>query len=215
MLSGASEPLAVGIFWGGGCVTVRAPSSPATSTSRVQLPPLPKSSTGSRSQVESVAGRPCLREEAAKSPSPSLLEPSRRDNASQTLLGVLQTLHRSIQQDVIKFTSEGRAFDLLSATSSSMGSPGKRYFSAAVEGEDRSYFIKERATEASREIVHAHVSPYGSGNFACEAILLSHRDLDEILADFRPTGLARCTARLATSSGITLTGARRSTGASS
>lgn len=158
MHCGASEPLAVGIFWGGDCATAH---SLFTSRGPAQLPPLPKSSTGSKSQVEAVTNRQCLREELAGSlSSPSLLQPTRRDSASQTLLGVLQTLHRSIQQDVIKFTSKDRAFDLLPATSTSMGSPGERYFSAAVEGEDRNYFIEERSTEANREIIHAHVSSY-------------------------------------------------------
>lgn len=167
MQSSASEPLAVGIFWGGDCTTAR---SLFTSKSRTQLPPLPKSSPVSKSQVEAVTDRQCLREELAESlPSPSLLQPARRDSASQTLLGVLQTLHRSIQQDVIKFMSKDRAFDLLFATSTSMGSPGERYFSAAVEGEDRSYFIEERSTEANREIIHAHVSSYHK-----ESLLMRH-----------------------------------------
>lgn len=151
MQSGASEPSAVGIFWGGDVmVTARTSCNSATRNGRAHLPPLPKSL---------VVDRSCPREELTGSlSSPSLSQPARRDNASQTLIGVLQTLHRSIQQDVIQFTSKDRAFDLLSATSASMGSPGKQYFSVAVESEDRDYFIKERATEANWEVVHAHVS---------------------------------------------------------
>lgn len=75
---------------------------------------------------------------------------SQRDGPQRSLLHVLQVLHQSIQRDVARFTSTSHALDRTRSET--------RYNVHAVKSEDRSYFLHERAVEASREIAQAHVS---------------------------------------------------------
>lgn len=147
----------VGIFWGEEAAQTQ--HSDLLASSRTQLPPLPPKSAGI--QTANLAAIATLRSTrstpripAGRSSSPL---PPRGDNASQTLLGVLQTLHKSIQRDMDAFTGKTRAFDLPSTTNSRMGNASKPYYPLAVEVEDRSYFINERSVEANLEIIHAHV----------------------------------------------------------
>lgn len=146
MMSAAKESeSAVGVFWG-----PEVTGGGGSSSSRARLPPLPKSAS-------TVALPPAARIASSTSASSLTTPPVRGGDgggasSQSSLLHVLQILHRSIQRDVTRFTRRDRAFDLPSAAVE------KRYYSGAVESEDRSYFLNERAVEMQREIAHAHVS---------------------------------------------------------
>ncbi|KAL4093528.1 hypothetical protein PRIC1_010961 [Phytophthora ramorum] len=136
----ATSESSVGIFWG---PAGRLPS--ATSARPSRQPP-----GTTRSSLQLLL--PQLSQPPSGTSSPALAPQIRRDGAATSLLGVLDTLLRSIKSDTSTFMKSMRALDSpADNTVHSVGQHGPRYYSPGVAAEDREFFVRECETDADRE----------------------------------------------------------------